>query len=98
MSNLKSGKSTSKYKENKLANIKESNTLDNKHRLIVKQFNQLKGDKSKIQEEIDSINKDIEDLDKHRDTFTSLDIKKRASLLDKKEQLELQINNINSNY
>ena len=98
MSNLKNVKGTSKYKENKLASIKEFNTLDNKHRLIVKQFNELKNEKSKIDEEIKSITDEINDLDKHRDTFTSLDIKKRASLLDKKDQLELQINNIDLNH
>jgi hypothetical protein len=46
-------KNISKYKESK--NNKESNTLDNKHREMIKNIKTNKNDASKIQEEIHKI-------------------------------------------
>ncbi len=88
----------SKYKENKNNTIKESNTLDNKHRLMVKHFTQQKNDKFDIINQINTINLEIETLDERRDHFSVDDIKNRSYLLDKKEMLESQYKNICFNY
>jgi hypothetical protein len=46
----------SKYKEGKNSSIKESNTLDNKHRIMVKYFSQQKNDKEDIIIQLNTIN------------------------------------------
>ena len=89
---------TSKYKKNKQASSKESNTLDNKHRLMVKHFNEKRNDLHEMVNEINTITIEIKAMDERRDSFTLLDIKNRASLLDKKEQLEHEYNSINNNF
>ena len=91
-------KKTSKYKENKQSNVKESNTLDNKHRIMVKYFSQMRNDKDDISQQILNINQEINSMDERRDSFTLEDIKHRACLLDKKDSLELQIKSISNNY
>jgi hypothetical protein len=98
MYNLMSNSKKSKYKENKNNTIKESNTLDNKHRLMVKHFTQQKNDKFDIINQINTINLEIETLDERRDHFSVDDIKNRSYLLDKKEMLESQYKNICFNY
>ena len=90
--------STSKYKKNKQASSKESNTLDNKHRLMVKYFNEKRSEKDELIDEIDAIIIEIKAMDERRDSFTLVDIKNRASLLDKKEQLEHDYNSIKNNF
>lgn len=87
----------SKYKENKVTN-KETNTLDNKHRHIIKNLNNNRNSKNDIFNEISNISNEIITLDKRRDNFTLDDIKYRASLLDKKDILDKKYNDINSNY
>ena len=89
-------KTVSKYKETKTA--KESNTLDNKHREMIKQIYNLKSDEQNIVKEIESISDTINNMNKKREQFTYDDIKIRATLLDKKEQLENKYNKINNNY
>lgn len=98
MSSSKGSKGSSRYKENKQSNMKESNTLDNKHRQMVKYFSQKRNDKDEILKQLKTINMEIEALDERRDGFTPQDIKHRANLLDRKEELEIQYKNINSNY
>jgi len=95
---MSSTKKTSKYKENKQSNVKESNTLDNKHRIMVKYFSQMRNDKDDISQQIININQEINSMDERRDSFTLEDIKHRASLLDKKDLLEQQIKSISNNY
>jgi len=95
---MSSTKKTSKYKENKQSNVKESNTLDNKHRIMVKYFSQMRNDKDDISQQIININQEINSMDERRDSFTLEDIKHRAHLLDKKDSLELQIKSISNNY
>jgi len=90
-------KNASKYKENKIG-IKESNTLDNKHRIMVKQFNKIRNDKHNLLNDINSINLELNSLNERIDTFNMDDIKHKANLLDKKENLELKYNIIMSNY
>ena len=91
-------KSTTKYKELKMNNIKESNTLDNKHREMVKQFANIKNEKSNLLSELETINKNLESLDKKREHFTLDDIRDRAILLDKKSNIENKFAKINDNY
>lgn len=98
MSNLKDKKNNSKYKDVKNNSTKESNTLDNKHRLMVKYFNELRNDKHLILTQIKVINLEIATLDERRDYFTLDDIKHRANLLDQLENLDLQYKSINSNF
>ena len=95
---MSSTKKTSKYKENKQSNVKESNTLDNKHRIMVKYFSQIRNDKDDISQQIININQEINSMDERRDSFILEDIKHRANLLDKKDLLELQIKSISNNY
>ena len=80
---------TSKYKENKQIQHKETNTLDNKHRLMVKQFKEIRNEKDDILNKIDNINNEINSIS---------DINKKAILLDKKEDLNNLFKIINSNY
>jgi hypothetical protein len=83
----------SKYKENKQS-VKEVNTLDNKHRNMVKYLANNKKEINTIKLEIDKINKEIIFLDLHRDSFTTNDINHRAVLLDKKENYEIELKKI----
>ena len=88
----------SKYKKNKQVSLKESNTLDNKHRQMVKYFNDKKDENSDLINQINSIVNEINTMDERRDSFTLLDIKNRANLLDKKDNLEIEYNSIKSNF
>lgn len=88
----------SKYKENKQNTNKESNTLDNKHRQMVKHFNNMRENKDDLIKQINEINLEIEKLDKNRENFTLEDMNKRAKLIDKKEDLDNKYNTIISNY
>jgi len=98
MSSSKSSDNTSKYKKNKQASSKESNTLDNKHRLMVKYFNEKRNISQELLEQIDGIIIEIKAMDERRDSFTVSDIQNRAILLDKKEQLEMDLNTIKYNF
>ena len=88
----------SKYKENKQATQKESNTLDNKHREMVKYFNQTRADELVLADTLKNIELEISLLDARRDNFSQNDIKQRACLLDKKDSLESNLKTIKSNY
>jgi predicted RNA-binding Zn-ribbon protein involved in translation (DUF1610 family) len=98
MSNSSGSNTTSKYKENKQQLTKESNTLDNKHRMMVRQFNKTKSDKDTILDNITNINIELETINKKKELFTPEDIKQKAILLDRKENLELQYRTISTNY
>jgi hypothetical protein len=86
---------TSKYKENKQMQQKETNTLDNKHRLMVKQFKEFQNEKEKILIKIQNID---DEINKIKDKNLITDINNKASLLDKKEDLNNLYKIINSNY
>ena len=62
MSNSSGPNATSKYKENKQQLTKESNTLDNKHRMMVRQFNKTRSEKDTILDNINNINIELETL------------------------------------
>ena len=71
MSNGTGGKGTSKYKENKQALTKETNTLDNKHREMVRHFSQQRNDKQAIHDKINQLEKlDIINVDSINEYIT----------------------------
>lgn len=98
MSGLKSNQNISKYKYVKNKSIKESNTLDNKHRFMSKHFNQQRNDSQTLLKQVDDINIELNTLDERRDSFTHDDIKHKANLLDKRDSLNLQYTSISSNF
>lgn len=84
---------------NKLQNQgKESNTLDNKHRLMVKQFSDKKSELNQINEDLETIKNQMNELDKKRETFSQEDIKTRAKLLSKYDLLNNKLEEIEYNY
>lgn len=89
MTNVKN--TTSKYKENKQMQNKDTNTLDNKHRQMVKQFKDYCNEKEEILNKIETINNELNDKNLN-------DINKRAMLLDKREDLNNLYKIISSNY
>ena len=89
---------TSKYKENKLLNNKEFNTLDNKHRQMVSQFTIMNNNKNNILLELDNINNNIKIMNENKNTLNNEELKKLTQLLNKKDELDAQYNIINLNY
>lgn len=73
--------------------IKESFTLDNKHRQMVQSFNNIKNNSNIILKEINDINLELSKLN-NKNNFTIDDSKYKAILLDKKDELENQYKNI----
>lgn len=98
MSSSKGSGNTSKYKKNKQASTKESGTVDDKHRLMVKHFNEKRNVKQDLLDQISVITVEIKAMEERRESFTLSDIKNRAGLLDKKEQLEHEYNTIKNNF
>jgi predicted RNA-binding Zn-ribbon protein involved in translation (DUF1610 family) len=98
MSNSSGSSGTSKYKENKQQLTKESNTLDNKHRMMVRQFSATKNKKDELLENIKKIEDELKILENKKENFTAEDICMKATLLDKKDDIENQYKNIMSNY
>ena len=92
----KGDKEFSKYKENKLMASKEFNTLDNKHRQIVKSIYNIQADKQQITESLIDINEQLSKIDNQ--LITQEIINNKNELLDKKEQLINKYNLININY
>jgi len=91
-------KNDSKKIENNIQNIKESQTLDKKHKEIIKNF---KIDKSKIEtynEDIEIINDKLLQMDKYRYKFTIDDLNERAQLLNKKDELDNIKKNLTENF
>ncbi len=98
MSSSKGSGNTSKYKKNKQASTKETGTVDDKHRLMVKYFNEKRNVKQDLLDQISVITVEIKAMEERRESFTLSDIKNRANLLDKKEQLEHEYNTIKNNF
>jgi ssDNA-binding Zn-finger/Zn-ribbon topoisomerase 1 len=91
-------KSDNKKQENLTQNIKESNTIDKKHKEIIKNFSDDKLNINNLSNELEEINNNLSELDKNREKFTLDDLNMRAELLNKKDILELQKNNIQNNF
>jgi len=87
----------SKYKENKLIQQKESNTLDNKHRQITKEIKETVNKKQEILDKIENINIEINEID-DKNEIIIFDIERKIILLNKKEELNNLYKVINSNY
>jgi predicted RNA-binding Zn-ribbon protein involved in translation (DUF1610 family) len=84
--------------KNENTNIKKSQTLDNKHKEIVRKFQTNKDNIDAINQEIDLLNEKIIVMDKTRDKFTLEELKIRAKLLNDRDNLELSKKNINDCY
>jgi hypothetical protein len=91
-------KNDTKKQRQIVQNIKESQTLDKKHKEIIKGFRDLKNQEEPINNEINQINKEIEELDKLRNNFNYEHIRQRAELLNRKTELEITKNNFQDNY
>ena len=78
-------------------NIKESQTLDKKHKEIIKSFQDKKNKEEELIDEINKINNDILEIEKNRNYFNNDTINNRADLLNRKNDLENDIKNI-TNY
>ena len=94
MSNFRIKKKKSKG-SNK-TNIKGSNTLDKKHRQKVNKFATLKKSIKNIEKEILKIDQELEFL-KTNIKYDDKDLEHRANLLNKKDSLKDQLNNIKNN-
>jgi hypothetical protein len=77
-----------KKTDNNIQNIKESQTLDKKHKEIIKNFQYDKDKLSNYDNEIEEINNKVLQMDKYREKFSIEDLKTRALLLDEQEKLE----------
>lgn len=88
----------SKKNDNNIQNIKESQTLDKKHKEIIKIFQTEKNNIDNITEEIDKINYKINEMDIFRSKFTLDELKIRASLLNNRDELENKKKEIIENF
>ena len=90
--------SKGKKTENIMQNIKESQTLDKKHKEIIKTFQNERNSMDNITEEINKLNYKINEMENFRAKFTSDELKIRAKLLNDKEDLENKKNEITKNF
>ena len=91
-------KKESKKKETIIQTIKESQTIDKKHKEIIKNFQDEKKNINSINNDIYEINEKIISMDKYRNKFTIEELKIRAGLLNNKELLEISKKNIDENF
>jgi len=91
-------KNESKKIENTIQNIKETQTLDKKHKEIIKNFQNDKNKLLNYDLEYDTINNKIAEMDKYRDKFTIEDLNIRAKLLDEKANLDNLKKNFTENF
>jgi hypothetical protein len=78
-------------------NIKDSNTLEIKHRQKVKQIETKKKSTEKIVHSLNKINEDLAKIDKMREESIVFDLEKRADLLNQKKKLEEELEYMNYN-
>ena len=79
------------------SNIKESSTLENKHKQQIKNIEQQKLSLSKVKLNFEKLTKELEKIDDLRKKNLSFDLEKRAQLLDSKIKYENQIIEIENN-
>jgi len=77
--------------------IKESQTLDKKHKEIIKIFENEKENTSDFLIQIENINDTINKMDQYRDKFSMDDLNIRAELIKKRDDLTEKINDIKYN-
>jgi predicted RNA-binding Zn-ribbon protein involved in translation (DUF1610 family) len=80
-----------------MTNMKDSNTLENKHRQKIKQMENKKKSIEKLEHSLNKINEDLMKIDKQRETNIIFDIDKRAELLNQKKKIEEEIDFLNTN-
>lgn len=78
-------------------NIKDSNTLEIKHRQKVKQIETKKKSTDKIIHSLNKINDELNKIDKMREESIIFDLEKRADLLNQKKKLEEELEYMNYN-
>jgi hypothetical protein len=78
-------------------NIKDSNTLEIKHRQKIKQIDNKKTSLDKLISSLNKINDELYKIEKIRETNIIFDLDKRADLLIQKKKLEEEIENMNNN-
>ena len=78
-------------------NIKDSNTLEIKHRQKIKQIDTKKLSITKLTSSLNKINEELFKIDKLRETHAFFDMEKRADLLNNKKKLEDELDSINTN-
>ena len=82
---------SSSGQKNKLTDIKKISTLENKHRIKIKEFENDKDNLVTLENELNTISFEINELDKNREKFTNVEQKRRAELLDNKDDLEKKL-------
>jgi hypothetical protein len=87
-----------KKTENIMQNIKESQTLDKKHKEIIKTFQNERNNMGNITQEISNLNDKINEMEFIRAKFTLDELKIRARLLNDKEDLENKKKEITENF
>jgi hypothetical protein len=85
---------TSLKKRVKMNDIKKISTLENKHRMKIKEFELEKNNLVNIEEELVKIK---EELSKKMEIYTQQELKKRAELLDRRDALEYEIDLLKNN-
>ena len=90
--------SKKKKTENINQTIKESQTLDKKHKEIIKSFYDDKNNINKIDDELNMINEKINNMDNYRIKFTMDELRVRAKLLNDKDELEKKKIEIKENF
>ena len=84
--------------KSKFTDNKKISTLENKHRLKIKEFENDKDNITNLEETLVNINNEITELDKIREKFTNIEQKKRADLLDNKESIEKKLYSLKNNF
>ena len=78
-------------------NMKDSNTLEVKHRQRIKQIDNKKKSSEKITTQLNKVIEDLYKLDKLREINIVFDLDKRAELLNLKKKLEEELESMNNN-
>jgi predicted RNA-binding Zn-ribbon protein involved in translation (DUF1610 family) len=87
-----------KSKDNQKSNIKGSTTLDKKHRQKVNEFLTQKKSKKSVENEISKIEQELDILKNKNLKYNDEVMEHRANLLNKKDALQDELNNINNNF
>ncbi len=77
--------------------MKDSNTLEIKHRKKIEQIDNKKKSIDKLNQSLFKINEDLFKIDKQREQNGLFDLEKRAELLNQKKKLEEEITQMNNN-
>lgn len=89
---------SSKKKKSEITIQKESQTLDRKHKEIIKSFQTDRSNMVNIDKEINDIGNKINEMDNFRNKFTLEELTVRAKLLNNMEELQNKKKEINTNF